>query len=41
VRQLEHAGFVVLELRGGGGERRLGVIRMRHQHVHFVARKPA
>ena len=39
VRQLEDVGFSVLAVRGMTGERRPVAVRMRQQHVHFVARK--
>lgn len=41
VRQLESAGFEMLDVRGSTGERDSGKIARRQQHVHFTARKPS
>jgi SAM-dependent methyltransferase len=41
VRQLQHAGFVVEDVRGASGERRTRAVLMHQAHVYFVARKPA
>jgi ubiquinone/menaquinone biosynthesis C-methylase UbiE len=40
VRQLTRAGFEVLDVCGGDMQRDRTSLLMRHQHVHFVARKP-
>ncbi len=40
IQQLRSVGFHVRDVRGFTGERRMSAIRMRQQHVHFVARKP-
>lgn len=40
VRQLEAAGFAMLDVRGSTGERHPGKISRRQKHVHFTARKP-
>jgi ubiquinone/menaquinone biosynthesis C-methylase UbiE len=40
IRQLENAGFTVVDVRGSSGERRRPRVDQREQHVQFVARKP-
>jgi ubiquinone/menaquinone biosynthesis C-methylase UbiE len=40
VAQLEHAGFVVRDVRGSTGERRPGRVSRSEQHVYFVASRP-
>jgi SAM-dependent methyltransferase len=41
VRQLQHTGFIVEDVRGASGERRARAVLMHQAHVYFVARKPA